>query len=91
MIAFVGSVPHNGKYGCVVGRVKAVDKVTGKTNHDIKCYAKYAFCHARNAWTLETNATSYHTMKRTGQVFTKCPVFRKHLTAFKPYVKAWDW
>eukprot|EP00973_Karenia_brevis_P032423 4471803-Karenia_brevis.AAC.1 len=30
-------------------------------------------------------------MERTGQVCTKCPVFRKHLTAFKPYVKAWDW
>eukprot|EP00973_Karenia_brevis_P047555 6599661-Karenia_brevis.AAC.1 len=50
MIAFVSSVQHDGKYGCVVGRVRANNKITGKINHDVRCYAKFDFCYARMAW-----------------------------------------
>eukprot|EP00973_Karenia_brevis_P062852 8740017-Karenia_brevis.AAC.1 len=67
MIAFVSSVKHGDKYGCVVGRVRANDKITGKVNHDFRCYAKFDFCHARLAWVPLHLATSYHTMQRTGQ------------------------
>eukprot|EP00973_Karenia_brevis_P052988 7365414-Karenia_brevis.AAC.1 len=91
MIAFVVSVPHDGKYGCVVGRVRANNKITGKINHDVRCYAKYEFCHARMAWVTAHHATSYNTMWRTGQVCDKCPILRKHLTVFDPFVKGWDW
>eukprot|EP00973_Karenia_brevis_P061661 8575490-Karenia_brevis.AAC.1 len=63
------SVEHNGKYGCVLGRVRAVSNKTGKVNRDIKCYAKFAFCHKKSAWVEETHAVSYQTMQRVNQAW----------------------
>eukprot|EP00973_Karenia_brevis_P050985 7080094-Karenia_brevis.AAC.1 len=61
------SIEHDGKYGCVVGRVRAVSKNTGKVSHDIKCYAKFAFRHQKGAWVEEKHAVTYQTMERVGQ------------------------
>eukprot|EP00973_Karenia_brevis_P058520 8150128-Karenia_brevis.AAC.1 len=62
-----GSVKRGDGYGCVVGRVKANDKATGRINHDFVCYAISDFCYARMAWAPHHLATQYHTMQRTGQ------------------------
>eukprot|EP00973_Karenia_brevis_P001355 183888-Karenia_brevis.AAC.1 len=91
MLAFVASVKHGDGYGCVAGRVKANNKITGRIDHDFRCYAIFDFCHARLAWVPHHLATSYITMERTQQICDKCPILRQHLAALDPFVKAWDW
>eukprot|EP00973_Karenia_brevis_P075869 10540975-Karenia_brevis.AAC.1 len=46
-IGFARNIEHNGKYGRVIGRVKAVS-TNGKVNHDIVRYEKLAFCYKKN-------------------------------------------